>query len=315
VEWHELARRQHGVLGAEQAALAGLTSSEVRWRLTSGRWQSLGRGLYLTHSGEVSWIQRAQASVLRAGRGGVLTGISAAYLHGLLAQPPTRVTLAIPRSRRVVPLPWMTVQRRNDLPVVVRRGLPVLAAPWTVLDLAGAPQATWRDAVAECARAVQRRRVTVSQLVIALDCRPRHRHRRVLEVALGAVGEGAESLPEVGYLIRVQRRHALPPGSPQRVDGSTSGVVRRDFWYRAYGVVVEVDGRLGHEGPGMWRDRRRDRSAARDGLVTLRCGAAEIEAAPCELAADVAATLRARGYAGPITACGLRCDVRRLLSP
>jgi len=101
----------------------------VRWRLTSGRWQSLGRGLYLTHSGEVSWIQRAQASVLRAGRGGVLTGISAAYLHGLLAQPPTRVTLAIPRSRRVVPLPWMTVQRRNDLPVVVRRGLPVLAAP------------------------------------------------------------------------------------------------------------------------------------------------------------------------------------------
>jgi hypothetical protein len=47
----------------------------------------------------------------------------------------------------------------------------------------------------------------------------------------------------------------------------------------------------------------------------LRCGAAEIEAAPCELAADVAATLRARGYAGPITACGLRCDVRRLLSP
>ena len=107
MEWHELARRQHGVLGAQQAALAGLTSSEVRWRLTSGRWQSLGRGLYLTHSGEVSWIQRAQASVLRAGRGGVLTGISAAYLHGLLAQPPTRVTLAIPRSRRVVPLPWM----------------------------------------------------------------------------------------------------------------------------------------------------------------------------------------------------------------
>ena len=99
------------------------------------------------------------------------------------------------------------------------------------------------------------------------------------------------------------------------MDGSTSGVVRRDFWYRAYGVVVEVDGRLGHEGPGMWRDRRRDRSAARDGLVTLRCGAAEIEAAPCELAADVAATLRARGYAGPITACGLRCDVRGLLSP
>ncbi len=312
MEWRTTARRQHGVLTSRQAYAAGLTPAAVRWQVTSGRWQSLGRGLFLTHSGELDWHARASAAVLRAGDGAVVTGTSAAYLRGLLDRTPTRVTIAIPTRRRVVPLAWTDLQRRDGLPATTCFGLPVLPAAWTALDLGHRRGATWRDAVAECARAVQRRRCTVRQLRDALAEWPRHRHRRALEVALTAVDQGAESVLEVSYLQRVQQRHRLPAVAVQAPGRSAAGPVRRDFRYESYAVVVEVDGRLGHEGAGLWRDRRRDREAARSGVITVRAGWADVESAPCELAADVVGVLRSRGYAGPVRACGPSCDVRRV---
>jgi hypothetical protein len=309
-----LARRQHGVLTLDQAVTAGLTPSAVRWRVASGRWQSLGRGLFLVHTAEPDWYARAAAAVLRAGRGAVLTGTSAAYLHRLQDRPPTRVTVAIPPERRAVPLHWMTVQRRAGLPSVTRASLPVLPAAWTALDLGDRPTADWRDAVAACARAVQKRRCSTDQLREALDSWTRHRHGRALGVALAAIGDGAESVLEVAYLSRVQRRHTLPEVRIQVPEHTEHGSVRRDFRYEGYGVDVEVDGRLGHVGDGMWRDRRRDRAAARRGVVTLRAGTVDVEMAPCELAADVLGALMARGYQGPRRPCGPRCAVEQLVS-
>jgi predicted transcriptional regulator of viral defense system len=118
MDWSTLAGQQHGVLTLDQAVATGLTPSAVRWRVSSGRWQSLGRGLFLVHTAEPDWHARAAAAVLRAGRDAVLTSTSAAYRHGLQDRAPTRVTVAIPRERRVVPLSSMTVQRRDGLPSV-----------------------------------------------------------------------------------------------------------------------------------------------------------------------------------------------------
>jgi hypothetical protein len=245
MEWSATARCQHGVLTTEHAVLGGLTSAAVRWQVASGRWQSLGRGLYLVHTGELDWHASASAAVLRAGRSALLTGTSAAYLHGLLERPPTRVTLAILPERRVVPLPWMDLQRRSPMPETRRLGLPVLPAAWTALDLGHRAGLSWRDAVAECARAVQRRRCTSAQLRAALAEWGRHRHHRALEIALTAAESGAESVLEISYLQRVQQRHRLPSVEVQRSEGTPHGVVRRDFRYQAYGVDVEVDGALG----------------------------------------------------------------------
>lgn len=66
----------------------------------------------------------------------------------------------------------------------------------------------------------------------------------ILQVALGMVGRGAESVMEVSYVKRVEEPHGLPRGELQVRDG----VLRRDVEYEEWNVVVEVDGRLGHEG-------------------------------------------------------------------
>ena len=51
------------------------------------------------------------------------------------------------------------------------------------------------------------------------------------------------------------------------------GIIRRDFEYEAWLVVLEVDGVLGHEGEYVAKERSRDRRAAGTGSVTLRvCG-------------------------------------------
>lgn len=39
-----------------------------------------------------------------------------------------------------------------------------------------------------------------------------------------------------------------------------------------YGLLIELDGRIGHTGDGRFRDMRRDNAAATDGLATLRYG-------------------------------------------
>jgi very-short-patch-repair endonuclease len=184
----------------------------------------------------------------------------------------------------------------------------VTSAEQTVLDLADVRGVQWREAVGTAARWVQKRRTTAGALAYALEQRSRHQHRRILTVALGVVAEGAESIMEVSYVRRVALAHALPRASMQ----VRHGTLRRDFEYEEWLVVLEVDGLLGHEGEHLAKDRTRDRRAAGAGRVTLRAGWVDVEGAPCELAVDVHAALRARGYRGSIRACGPRCAVRRI---
>jgi very-short-patch-repair endonuclease len=122
------------------------------------------------------------------------------------------------------------------------------------------------------------------------------------------VAEGAESVLEVSYVRRVELPHGLPRATVQARDG----ILRRDFEYEQWQLVVELDGRLGHEGEFVALDRRRDRQAAGAGKVTMRAGWVDVEGDPCGLAVDVHAALRARGCRGPVRACGPGCAVRRV---
>ena len=54
--------------------------------------------------------------------------------------------------------------------------------------------------------------------------------------------------------------------------------------YKEYGLLIELDGRLGHEGVGRFRDMRRDNRATIDGLATLRYGFGDVHGIPCEVA-------------------------------
>ncbi len=87
-----------------------------------------------------------------------------------------------------------------------------------------------------------------------------------------------------------------------------------DNLYSDYGLAVELDGRIAHPEHARWDDIRRDNALARSGLVTLRYCWTDVALRPCATASEIAAVLRARGWAGQLIPCGTCGSVRSSFS-
>lgn len=107
---------------------------------------------------------------------------------------------------------------------------------------------------------------------------------------------------EHGYLTRVERAHHLPPAERQ-LSVAAGRPMFRDVEYADHGVIVELDGRLGHSSTGdRDRDMDRDLDAAVGGRTTLRLSYGQVFDRPCLTAARVAAVLGVPFR--PCTQCG-----------
>ncbi|MDQ6896219.1 MAG: hypothetical protein M3171_06415 [Actinomycetota bacterium] len=180
-------------------------------------------------------------------------------------------------------------------------------ATHTVFDLAGGKELD--RVVTLAARAIDLRLCTSAELARALSDRPRQPARRLLLEVLTDVAAGSESAAEVRYVRDVERRHGLPPGRRQASTG-TGG--RRDVEYEEYGLVVEIDGRVGHQAwASRQKDGRRDRTALVRGRVTVRCFWIDLVPTACELSVDVGAILQSRGWTGQVRPCGPTCAATR----
>lgn len=301
-----LARRQRGVISRAQARQV-LSDSAIRHRLASGRWRVVHRGVYVTHTADLDWYGRAVAALILAGPGAALGLASAAYVQGLERRPPPVIVVVVPHGRQVAKVPGVRVHRRRDLATTVVKGLRCTVAAQTVLDLAAQPGVTASDAVALAADAVRIGVCRVPQLAAALRHTRAHPNRRPLKLALGDIDAGVQSLLEHRALNRVLRAHRLPTMQLQ-VPGPG---VRRDFVNIEFGVILEVDGTVGHLGSDRLADYRRDRRAARSGLITLRAGWVDVDSDPCALAVDLAGALAARGWRGRARLCGPHCGAIR----
>lgn len=181
----------------------------------------------------------------------------------------------------------------------------------TIIDVLALPVTTVDDALALLTRAVSTRRITVPQLREELSHHPRHPRREVLREVLAAAEGGLASTAEARYVRDVEQAHGLPSMERQvPMDGAQAvvdGRARRlDFKDRGRGLGLEIDGDFFHS-TRQRLDRGRDREAAGKGEVTIRAGWVEVVAFPCELAADVAAAHRARGWTGQPSACSPSC--------
>ncbi|NHB84116.1 DUF559 domain-containing protein [Tessaracoccus sp. HDW20] len=88
-----------------------------------------------------------------------------------------------------------------------------------------------------------------------------------------------QSTLESHFLHQVLRSHQLPEGVRQI---SLSKGTRSDVVLEEYRVVVELDGRRGHEGEAKWRDAYRDNRHLLSGYVTLRFGWHDVVLTPAE---------------------------------
>lgn len=301
----QLAAAQFGVISRQQA-LSHASPETVRWRLARGWWRRVHPGVYAVHDQPLDWHTRASAALLFYGTDAALSLESAAFMLGLSSRPPPLVHVDVPITAQRRRRPAIRLRRRRRLVTVRRSRLLVTAPAFTVVDLGDTPAATREDAIATAARAVQQRRVPVEDLVAELDGRRTHRHRRALELSLGIVADGAESVLEVDFVTRVVRAHGLPE-MRMAVSGHAAGMsIRRDFVDHTHRIVVEVDGRVAHQGRRS-ADIRRDRATAAQGALTLRAEWVDVYYSPCQLAADIVATARSRGYRSGLRACGPTC--------
>ena len=76
-------------------------------------------------------------------------------------------------------------------------------------------------------------------------------------MALAVVRCGRRSVIEISYVRKVEERTDCA-AAMQVEDGMRRGGIESEGWL----VVLEVDGRLGHEGEFVATDRTRDRRAA-----------------------------------------------------
>ncbi|KQY56718.1 hypothetical protein [Nocardioides sp. Root140] len=337
-EWGHLVQVQSGVISRRQVIARGGTDNDLTRMVRRRDWFRVLDGVYVNHNGPLSWEQCAWVAVLYHWPA-ALAGESALIAHGLrvprfLARvPPGAPGVPAPGGSSGQPWPQgppievaVDATRSPDRKPGIRlhrivgfedaalmaKSPPRVRVEHAVLDVAArAPDET--GAVAVLSDSVQSRRTTPGRLLDALEGRPRLRHRKFLRRLLADIATGAWSVLEHRYLVEVERRHRLPTAKRQGRERRTSGVVFRDVDYPEYGVLVELDGRLGHEwSDDGCRDLDRDIDALTDPRVTVRARWRQV-LTPCRLAAALARILWSRGWTGVPSSCGPRCAVGAVL--
>jgi hypothetical protein len=308
-----LAQRQSGVISRPQALQSGLSTDMIKFRLQSGRWQLVRRGIYATFSGTPDRAVWLWAAVLSAGPGAALSHETAAELHRLSDRQTGSVHVTIPYNRRIAAAEGICLHRSTRVMDAVQQGSrpPRTTVEETVLDLTQTAR-SFDDVCGWVTRAVARELTDEARLHAAMTKRERLRWRADLHEVLEAAVTGDHSVLEYRYHRDVERAHGLP-GSERQVpftakDGRRG---RRDRVYREYSVVVELDGRLAHPEENRSKDKARDNAAAVGGQQSLRYDWAAVTKRPCATAAEVIAVLRSRGWQGRPKPCSPGCSVQR----
>lgn len=296
---------QVGVVSRRQLLARGHVPSEIRRMLRRRELSSVLDGVYVNHTGPLSWIERAWAAVLFSWPA-ALTHDSAVRA----ANGPGRRTaedvihVAVATERHLKAPSWVRLHRLTDFQQRVQWNLgpPRLRYDDAVLSTAADAPADLA-CLGVLAEAVQGRRTTARRLLAQAHQRNRLACRRWITSVLADIAEGTHSVLEHGYLRHVERAHGLARARRQQ---SSEGVYR-DVEY-ATGLVVELDGRLFHDNAAAREhDFDRDLDAAVAGLQTVRLTWGQVFGRPCRTADRISALLRRGGWAGRPRRCGPDC--------
>ncbi len=221
-------------------------------------------------------------------------GAAAAHLHGICPEP-TVIDIWTPESSPRWREPWRFHRDSRK-----GRGEPAkVSLEQATLDVCSTGDQD--DIAATLAAALRSRRTTAARLRSLLLSKPHVRHRQLILAMLTDVAAGAESALEVRYLRDVEKAHGLPVGTRQV---GLSAHTRTDVGYLDELVLVELDGRLGHDGIGVWRDWSRDNHhAVASNFTTLRYGWNDVVRRPCDVARQVGEALVHGGWSGVPAQC------------
>lgn len=246
--WREILALQEGVIHRQQALIGGMSRAEWRWLVgPSGRWQTPLAGVAVAHSGPPTDRQLAWVAVLRAGRGGALSGDAALVHFGVKRLTVVRHDVVVPAPRQVRPAvgELLTMQPHQAV------GTHLWTSTFPTMRMANKLAATlhaaaWapddEQAEERLALSVQQRLTTVAPLRVVLaqmPCLPRH---GLIAEVLDDIELGATAKSEIDFL-RFCRRHGLPlPDQLQLRVRTSNGTRYLDARWSWLSITIEIDG-------------------------------------------------------------------------
>lgn len=290
-----LAASRHGVITITKLAELGVSRRTAHRRCApSGPWQRLLPGVVLLGALPPTRRQLAEAALLFAGPGSMISGLDACRWHGMRNVPADhRIHVLVPHGRRAFSSRFAVVERTIRVPrPVLRDGAPL--APLTRAVLDACRRITEFAAVrALLTEAVQRHRVAPERLLSELDAGSQ-RGSAVPRVVLKDIVDGARSVAEIDAM-RVWERTGLPRPVWNAVLRNSHGeyVATPDAWFEA-GLAWEIDSYEFH----FRRDdyaRTVDRNAryAAAGVLVLQTLPNRLRSEPESVAVELIAAHRA----------------------
>lgn len=293
----ELALRQHGVIARSQALAHGMSSSAIDRRVHSGEWLRLLPGTYALRGSPASFMRRATAGYLWAGKGALLSHDTSGVLFDLDGVSTRKIFVSSPRR---LSSPRVIVHRRptDDLPSKNIEVVRVTSIEQTLLDLGG--------------------KLGGERLELALDSALRQgltrfdRLTRHLATFGGPGVTGSTALAQIlkmrepcprptdsileVELLKLTRRFVLPPPVAQYPVQLREGLtVHVDFAYPEQMLAIEVDSVRWHSGVRAikWDNERQNLLVAL-GWRVLRFEWNDIVNRPAVVAAQILAALQER---------------------
>lgn len=278
---------QDGLLTRRQVLAAGVSPAALRWQLSHG-WTAVLPGVLAAFTGSLTSRQRLIAGQLLAGDEAVMSGLTAASWHGVLAAAGT-------------PLVWLQVPgrlraRRHGFVVVRRTSRPDPGA-WDrgPLRIASPPRAVL-DAARDARSAAQARAIVIEavQRGITRCADLRHeletgaiRGSRIARVAVQEAEAGAWSVPEADLLGLLEHSTRLPTvmANPRLTTPQGQRLPTPDAWVDDVCLAIQVHSRTFHARDGDW-----DATVMTDGLLVEQ-GAAVLGVTPARIEADPAEVL------------------------
>jgi hypothetical protein len=267
----DILRRQHHVIGRDQALACGLSRAAVDYRIRiGGPWRRLLPGVYLAQTGAVSEDQREMAALLHAGPRSALTGLAAVRHYGFQVSAANPIDVVVPVDVRRQSTAFVRVQRSLRMPqeVCTAGEIRFVTPPRAVADAARS-LGTAREVRGLIAQAVQQQRCSIQTLDRELEQGPT-RGSALLRAALEEVRDGIRSVPEGDLRVLLRReRVPMPMFNARLYDEEKTLIAVADAWWEDAGVAAEVDSREYHYSVEDWQRtmRRHDRLVARGVLV------------------------------------------------
>ncbi len=270
-----MASRQYGVFNTRQAREAGFDKSAVMRRLASGEWLRLDPSVYCVASAPPRWERSLAAAVLSRSNA-LVTGGSAACLHGLRGFSPGRPVIMVPIGSNARSEIADVVQAKRFDSVARTRvsGFEATTVAETLLVLARTLPESRVEAVFDDALLSKKMRLSELEVPLAREVASRAKGLSLIRRLVAERHPLAPSLDSTyleAMLEMVLSGASLPPWTREyrfRIRGASPRV---DVFIPAWSLVVEADGRNWHARRSDFeKDRKRDNSLATKGIQVLR---------------------------------------------